>query len=548
MMFGIIFLVAGIAVAYMTFIKMTSQYLSSEDWQSVPAKILSLDLVVTTGDSTTYRVDATYTYVFQGESYQSNKVSFSTASDNVGNYWQDLHRRLETQRSNGRMFALVNQDNPNESVLDRTFRWAQVAFGGMFLVMFSGAGLAVVWFSMKAGKTQQQVVEESEAGIASNQKNGFWFMFLFGCVFFLIGSFTFAMVLPEIINNGEYAALFTLLFVVVGGGIMAFSLTSRRRYKLIGPSPLFLDPLPGVIGGHVGGMFEIACMVLDSPLNITLTCQRRIKSGKNTRINVLWQESMQAYGTQISKGMNMRFLFDCPPDLPEGGIDGVEWQLEAQGEVTKKSNTVKFSRSWFIPVFSDTAKPQSTITIPAQFIDQQTQAKAQAAKISAAELMQLNQQGQYLNIELTAGRPVVGSLLGALFGLIFGGAGLFTISEGWWPGYLFVVIGFLAVLGALFVLGREIDVKIDTQIRILHMRRKWFGIVLYKREVMLLEPSQLTIKKSSTTTSGSKRTEYYVVNIDNNGKKVVLAEAIEGKDVAQAVKEEIIERAFSSRF
>ena len=308
LLFGTVFLLSGIAAAYLTFGLMTYQYLTSDDWQTVPAKILSSELVVNSGDSTTYLVEATYTYVYQNQSYQSDKVSFSIASDNIGDYWQDLYRRLETQRSNGGVVALVNPDNPSESVLDRTFRWTQVTFGAMFLVMFSGAGLVIIWLSLKAGKTQQQVIQESAVGIASHAKNGFWFMFGFGSIFFLMGSLTFAMVLPEIINNGEYAALFTLLFVVVGGGIMAFALIGNRRYKLIGPTPLFLDPLPGVIGGHVGGKFDIACTGLDGLLDVILTCQRRIKSGKNTRIKVIWQESMKAYGSQTSKGMNMRFF------------------------------------------------------------------------------------------------------------------------------------------------------------------------------------------------------------------------------------------------
>ena len=241
-------------------------------------------------------------------------------------------------------------------------------------------------------------------------------------------------------------------------------------------------------------------------------------------------------------------MFDCPPDLPEDGVDNVEWRLQAKGAVFKKSNTIKFSRTWSIPVFNSTTKTQSSIVIPEHFLEQQDQAKLLAAEAAAVNFVQLKQQGQYLDVESVAGRAIGTTITGFIFGGIFGAVGVFSFIQGWWPGLIFIAIGVLVIFSSVFLIGRELDVRIDTQTRILMMRRKWFGIGLYNREVMLLEPTQFSIKKTSSSSSGSKVTEYYAVNIDNNGKKVLLVEAIKGKEVAEAVKNDIIERTFLTRY
>ena len=90
--------------------------------------------------------------------------------------------------------------------------------------------------------------------------------------------------------------------------------------------------------------------------------------------------------------------------------------------------------------------------------------------------------------------------------------------------------------------------KVDTNARILYTRRKWFGFVLYKREVMLFNPEQFSIKKTSSSSSNTKVTEWYKVEVKNKDKQVLIAEGIEGKDVAQALMNNIIEQAFPKRF
>lgn len=545
--FGLVFFLVGMGVGYSTIGTMTIKYFSSSNWQPVSANISSLSLKKSHGESTTYKVEAKYSYFYNGDR-QSSNVTFSNTSDNIGDYWQELHKRLKQDRANGTVQAWVNPSNPDEAILDRTFRWAQVAFGSIFIFMFGGFGLGAMWLSMAKAKPREQQRREDRAnGISSKEKSGFWILFLFGSPFFLIGLFTFFLALPDITNNGDYAALFTLLFVFVGAGIMIFAYINNRRYKLIGPTPLFLDPLPGIIGGQVGGTFDVAFRSQNTPVTIVLSCKKRVKRGKNTSTKIIWQESMQGYVKQKIRGMSVSFLFDCPDNLPDSGSRGVFWEVRAESNLQMQANGIKFERNWSIPVEKG-GTIASSVDIPESFFAQQSERKAQLAQDSAADLINFKQHGRFLDLVNISERSMGNFFGGLVFGLIFVGSGVFTTMQNWWPGYIFMFVGALVIYGSLFVLGRSVDVRVDTAARILYTRRKWFGIVLYKREVMLFDPSQFSLKQTSSTTTNKDLTRWFKVEVKNDEKQVLIAEAIKGKEVAQALMDKIIEKTFPQRY
>jgi len=100
---------------------------------------------------------------------------------------------------------------------------------------------------------------------------------------------------------------------------------------------------------------------------------------------------------------------------------------------------------------------------------------------------------------------------------------------------------------SLFVWGRKIEIKIDTALRMLHMRRSWFNIKLYHREVALFDPTQFSIKKTTSQTSGQTLTQYYAIYVENKGKQVKVAEGVSGEETVEAVLDKIIKSAFPSR-
>lgn len=84
--FGLIFVVGGLAAAYGSAGKMIIGYIASSGWAEVPATIHDVKLVRNSGETTTYLVESQYSYIFNGVKYNSDRVSLSSGSDNLGSY------------------------------------------------------------------------------------------------------------------------------------------------------------------------------------------------------------------------------------------------------------------------------------------------------------------------------------------------------------------------------------------------------------------------------------------------------------------------------
>lgn len=551
--FGFFFVFAGLAAAYFSAGQMIFGYLVTHDWVEVNAKIKDLDLVSRHGESTTYLVKASYSYQYNGTSYNSDQVSLSKGSDNIGDYWHDLHRSLSTSQAQNTATALVNPDKPAQALLDRTFRWQSLIIAFIFVVMFCGMGGFFAWLSLyTAPPREERLQQEKINGIESDQKHGSLILGGFGSLFFIIGSGMSVLALPKALRDGDYGALFILVFVIVGAGIMAFAFKSHRTYHKLGATPLFLNPLQPGIGGQLGGTFDIKVPSGISPSDISdsfqanLQCIRKRRSGKNTYRTTLWHEETSVYLKQTAGGYRAQFLFDIP-ETCQASADlqnrtSIEWQVVVSGNLGDGSD--KFERSWPIEVAEEPAQAESAIVIPVNFTQSTEKARDNRAKSSALQQIKLYEDDEYINIESQAGRHIGSTLVGIVFGLIFGGIGAYAATDGWWPGYIFVCIGALIGLMCIYNLGKAVEVKIDKESLILYSRESWMGLVYTHKQADVTDAAQFNAKLTSSTQTGTKVTEYYVVNFDTGSKRIRLADGIVGKKEAQALVDEIISRVF----
>ena len=556
--YGCIIFIAGLIVGYLSFGSTTLKYFSSSDWVQVPANISSIVLKRHDNGKTRNSIKATYSYSYDG-GHQSNNVGFYTADSYK--YWEDLYTKLIEDQEKNSVQAWVNPNNPSEALLDRTIRWGYLVSGSIALLFLCGFGIALIWFGIK----QEEQLEKDKLkaianGINSQEKTGFYGILLFSLPF-IIGSLAiFFFSLPDPHQyKGEYITVIILASILacIGCGVMGFAYIKRRRYKLIGPTPLFLDPTAGVIGGQVGGQFDIESWSPDAPIKVMLTCNRREKAGKQTIDIPLWHNAMQGYLEQTveqnveqnNKGVRVSFLFNCPEGLPASDLHtgSIIWEVRAESDLELRPESTKFKRSWIIPV-EHGELVASSIEIPESFIHQQNEYKTQAAQSNVDDLLKFNQQGRFLTIENTSKLPSKPFLIALVIGLITLSTGLFAPENVWWETYLFVLVGALVIYISLFFLGRGIDVKVDTEARVLYIKRKWFFFTLYKREIILFEPSQFSIEKTMLLANGKTPTQWYKVEVNNKDKKVLVAEAINGEETAQAFMNSIIENAFPQRF
>lgn len=545
-LFGGVFLLAGLAVMFFVAVIPVAKYMESGSWERAPATVLSSNLNSHRSDgSTTYNVSGSYRYRYNGVEYTSNQVSQYSGSDNFGDYWQQLHRRLSRARANNRtILAWVNPDDPAEAYLDRTFRWGSVIFGLVFGGIFALVGGGLM-FLMRRGSKDPAMV--SETGFyTSREKSGHWLMVGFGAVFILLPSPAYLEVWKEV-SRGDYMILVVLLFPLVGAGIAWAGWKMRRNYRFFGPTPLQLDPEPGQAGGQVGGTIRFGRAIgRDSNLDIWLSCirGRESGSGKNRKTveDVLWQTEQRAYCVPRQSGTDIQFCFDAPADQPAtrgSGRNYIRWRVELEGTVEGR----KLSRSWDVPV--EAGNGASRVQLPESHVMADQRERELEAVESASEQIRVEQTGQGLYLESRPGRNLGMKLGMLLFGGIFAGVGtgLFVAaaSEGfmlYFMGSIFGLIGYLIVFSSVYTLARGLQVWIrGSEVRVV---RRWLGIPVYRREGRLLRAEQVVLKSGMSSTSNGRKTEYMTLQAEVDGKVLRLAEGIKGREVGEALREAVL--------
>ncbi|MCD8521139.1 MAG: DUF3592 domain-containing protein [Saccharospirillaceae bacterium] len=569
--FGSIFLAVGLLVAGITAGKPFVLYLESQGWDSVPVTITRLELIPKYDeDSVTWRVEASYQYFVDGNTYYNNSVSLSSGSDNIGNYWQLLYSRLNTDKQRQQAYAYVNPDDPQRAYLDRSLRPEMMLFGGVFALVFMLAGGGVMYLGWRPSNNADDI-EHARSGIASDQRGGYKILLVFGILFILI-SLPAVVTVADALSDGQWSALLAFLFPLVGGVILFFALRMRKRYLQIGPTPLFPDPLPGYAGGQVGGCFHLTRGEWIKPPQVRLTCTHSYSTGsgkeRRTQHDVIWQSKGRAYTEPKNSGCDVHALFDVPADVPGSGSQPgyhglIQWSLHCTGTISlpvsasynprvdnsramrsHNRQTVEFERSWSLPV--EKGQRASSFQIPSEVQQAWHQQQREEARESAAAQINLATQGESLHLSSQRGRHARMALGMVLFGGIFDGAAVFLLhkaSQGeamlWLMGGVFLLAGLLITGFGLFWLGRGLQA--DVSAGHVRMVRRLFGVTLYQRNGTVTSPSQvqLSVGLSSTDQHGV-RTEYYTLLVNADGKKIKLAEGIEGREAAEALKEQVM--------
>jgi len=548
--FGMLFVMFGLLAAYSSAGKMIVGYVASSNWIEAPATLHSLKLDRKHGETTTYSVKSEYSYSFNGFRYRGNRVSLSTASDNVGKYWQELYSNLRKLRTDNEVSVWVNPKDPSNAVLDRTLRWKSIVFASMFLFLFGGLGGLFTWASLQGVKSLEDRLHDEEInGITCNEKNGGWFFVGFGSIFLVMGLGTSVMILPDAISEGDYAALLVLLFVIVGAGIMYHGFKIYRSYTRFGPTPLSLYPVAPGIGGKLGGSFTLLgdrhdhLLNTETALTATLQCIKKRRSGDDTIRSVCWQEHAAVYTETTENSVVGKFIFD----VPENCIATKEWENDSSiswsvsveghlGDVDQRN----FDRSW--EIYMDEVAPQNTVNldIPESFLERQSEKFKASATASAVSQIPITEDDEYIYLVSKAGRHLGSHLTGILIGGGFAVAGYFLISD-WWPGYIFIFLGLLVAIGSIYSMGKSLEVKIDKNTKTLFTRTSWFGYIFSHFQEEIFDSEQFRLKRTSSSQAGSKYTEFYAVEFMAHRKSVRIAEQIESKQAAAALKQLIID-------
>lgn len=163
-LFGMPFLLAGLAMAGLCFWQLAAWWMS-QSWEEIPCRIVDAELQENHADgNTTYRVVGRYRYVWKAREYESERISFSLGSDNLGDFHQRVYREMKRRlkECGGLGHCHVNPEDPSEAVLVRDFRPGKVVFVSLFATIFPlvGGGLAMGgWLGERRTKANRQWLE-----------------------------------------------------------------------------------------------------------------------------------------------------------------------------------------------------------------------------------------------------------------------------------------------------------------------------------------------------------------------------------------------------
>jgi uncharacterized protein DUF3592 len=557
--FAVPFAATGILMFFLIVSTLVKK-IAVEYWEKTPAVILKVNLKTNrSSDSTTYKVEAEYQYEYDGETYTGTCVGLDNMSDNIFSFHKEKYRELSRYMDTEDPFpCYVNPSKPSESILYKEIRIALLAIYSVFLLVFGGIGFGLIisaLFSRKKlkkvknlkkenpGKSWLHKKEWAEGRIVHSSKSVMFGSSIFALVWNLISTPIIFLIIHEaFIKEGNKAALFALIFPVVGICLIIWAMKSILQWKKYGDSIFEMDNVPGVIGGALGGyIFTKVNIRPDDGFHLTLSCirQRVTGSGKNRSASesILWQDvkiiAREALESDFTKSA-IPVLFSIPFDAQEtdesNQNDKIVWRLEVKASVPGVDYSAKFE----IPVFR--TEESSPDFVPDESAISEFMAKSDSGKMfrnAGIIYQELPSGGRIITFPM-ARHP--GTALGlTVFLAIWSGVVIFMFKLGA-PIFFPIIFGIIDLLIFWGVLDQWFGTsRIEASQGMLSISGGLFGLGK-TRYLNYTEIREMKPEKSMQ--SGNK--VYYRIKIYTvEGKKINAGKNIDSLPLAKRIIEEI---------
>lgn len=537
--FGV-FAAIGIGMLIFKALPMVIDWHKMTSWHAVDARLLSHELRRSySDDSTTYKAIASYSYNYNKQHFRGNRVGIAGGSDNIGSYHQDMHRKLS--RVGDKPFSVwVNPNDPQESIIDRSFRAGLFVFYMFFVLIFGGLGLGgmiYLYVNRRAGEplvdsdpnkpwTAYQEwldpIKHSHQAILAYVGIGFAVLWSCLCLAALL----------TLVHQQEWLyAVIVSPFLLLGCYFLYRSLISRAVNKKLGKMPLSLDPFPASIGGQIGGTIYINKEVQTVPqdTHIEAQCLRKTKSVRNNEIreNKIWHQKVPLNWEVGQYGWQCRFCFNLANDLPVSSpplsSTGIEWRVLLTAQ-TEQGRDIK-RRYDDIPVFITGEKSSFNNAISQQL----EQALEEQNKALVKSVLKLEKDTRGYQMFYPMGRNYF-SLIPIFIGILFTVVG-FNIPHLAFN-IIFPLIGIPCFLTGLYAFGRSIKVRIGAEG--ISSQRRVFGIALKPKFIPSFEFKKFSPKTSYSMSSGHETTNYFNILAHGNNTQLVVAIDIKTKVAADA--------------
>jgi hypothetical protein len=367
-------------------------------------------------------------------------------------------------------------------------------------------------------------------------------------------------------QSGNFAIVIALLFPLAGIWLLYKAISLSREFHRFGFVELTLDPYPGSIGGHIGGSIELKGIYQNNGIyRVELECVYSYMSGsgddRRRHENIKWAEAGCPASNRTSTGTTLSFRFTIPESLPEADVeqtgDYYFWRLRITGDITG----VNFNRSYNIPVFATATQSNALhhdISRQAAEYRKETAARhkmavsrgkfedtplARAVRLQKHESEMSLYFPMFRNKMLTAFALVFGGGFGfATFGIIttFSSTTIFKILS-WLFCLPFGLVALFATIAAIYLPLNNLKVTIS-RTRV-HIRRRLFLFPVYIKSFYGKELEDIILKQTGSTGQGTNRIVHYkLLAQTTDSKSYTIAEDIDGEDLANQLREYLLQR------
>ena len=213
-------------------------------------------------------------------------------------------------------------------------------------------------------------------------------------------------------------------FTLLGLHILFVAVRDSLRWRRFGRLEMNLDPLPGSIGGHVGGSLELPFHhATAAEFRVLLMCIRdrlvKTKDGSSRSESVEWGKETLPEIERSGTGVRLRYTFEVPEGLApseEPSDDYHKWVVRVQADVPGADLDQVFE----VPVL---------LVNPPLQAREPVLSEATAADVAALSpwVVRVQRRRGGLTLSFPPGRGGVGGFMLLTFGAVFAGAGVFAL-------------------------------------------------------------------------------------------------------------------------
>lgn len=345
-----------------------SAWQNSSSWVQVDARLIDYELTVTKSESrngeNSIEYDSNlivnYNYSYKGEEYLGNRLAIEGVEPSDQHLYK-LKRIFDTADHASKAITVwVNPKNPEQSTVDRSFRWRGL---DLFIAFFIGTGVlgysgaieilrSVFFFvnpRLHAGLRKKAARKLTKATTLYDRDATItplgWGLLIFLFLPIYAGGFRFALL--NLIDGEIVLGLVPLLlggafigiFVYVGAKVFSKAIH-------LGAVRIIANDYPWRAGGQLSGFGKIATNRLPpmATVEFRVGCDQYDHRKAETKKKKLWINKSQARISTSGRYTQAQFDFEIPDDLPSAENDKaikIDWWIELSVDGYKKETVSK---------------------------------------------------------------------------------------------------------------------------------------------------------------------------------------------------------------